>query len=132
MTDLSAADAARLADIRRDYVGCNDTATGSSPAFLLRLLVAKPEGEFVTRQKYLDEVALSGKLSGLVTELNNALIAAEAERDRLAAALATAQARIEEARAHLGAAVAQLIPSDDRIIGDHVRDAYDALAGKRP
>ena len=34
---------------------------------------------------------------------------------------------IAEARAHLGAALAQALPSDDQIIMQHVRDAHDLL-----
>ncbi len=32
--------------------------------------------------------------------------------------------RIEEAMAHLGSAISQSAPSDDKIIMDHVRDAH--------
>ena len=34
---------------------------------------------------------------------------------------------VDEARAHLGAALAQALPSDDQIIMQHVRDAYALL-----
>jgi hypothetical protein len=34
---------------------------------------------------------------------------------------------VKEARNHLYAAMVQSIPSDDQIIMDHVRDAYDLL-----
>lgn len=43
---------------------------------------------------------------------------------------AAMQARIEEARAHLGAAVVQMLPTDDQIIRQHVYAAQIALAGK--
>ena len=86
---------------------------------------------------------MSGQIDACEAALHRAE-AAEAERDlhmynakvlskandRLAAALAEAQARIEVMRAHLGAAKVQIIASDDTIIADHIRDAYDALAGK--
>ena len=129
MTDLSVADAARLARIRRDFY---DAYSDGAVNFLLRLLDAKPAGEFVTRQ--LHQRMIDGyrrQLSDSVDGHEAAWLraeAAEAERDRLGTALATAQARIEEARAHLGAALVQLLPSDDAIISDHIRMARRALS----
>lgn len=94
MTDLSAAAAARLATVRKMLeFGCK-AFDRDAMLFLLRLLDAKPAGEFVTRQKYDDLVAIRD------SELRS-LEAAEAERDRLATALAMAQARIETMRAAL-------------------------------
>jgi hypothetical protein len=38
-------------------------------------------------------------------------------------------ARLREAMAHLGAAIAQTIPTDDMVIANHVRSALDELRG---
>ena len=38
--------------------------------------------------------------------------------------------RLSEAVAHLGAALAQVIESDDKIIIGHVREAYRLLGGR--
>lgn len=39
------------------------------------------------------------------------------------------EAIIDEARSHLGAALSQMLETDDQVIGQHIRDAYAALGG---
>lgn len=115
-------------------------------AAIERAIEAKPAGEFVTRQTYVaameqaerDCAAASKRAEAAEAERDQAYAGwnnvsrmvsdMTEERDRLAAALATAQARIEAARAHLGAAKVQIAPSDDQIIAGHIRAAHRALS----
>ena len=58
------------------------------------------------------------RIAQQLTELVQRLGRREAAYDRT----------IRAAHAHLGAALAQALPSDDQIILDHVRRAYDLLS----
>jgi len=49
----------------------------------------------------------------------------------LRAKISELEARITAARDHAYAALVQILPSDDRIIADHIRSIYSGLGGTR-
>lgn len=63
-----------------------------------------------------------------VTESPTAILAAIAEAE---GAPADDETPLDEVRAHLGAALSQVGPSDDQIIVDHIRAAYALLRSVR-